>query len=115
MDCCARKGEENEICFRPECLTPAVLVSLSVKGRGRKHCVQWLWKQWALFGKFRYFMYGSVPQGWVNGAGRSTSQKVTEERKHVKLMQMLIVCPAGGSCLGKGRASAIKRNGFAPG
>lgn len=40
-------------------------------------------------------MYGSVPQGWVNGAGRSTAQKVTEERKRVKLMQMLIVCPVG--------------------
>lgn len=70
--------------------------------------------QWTLFGKFRYFMYGSVPQGWVNGAGRSTAQKVTEERKRVKLMQMLIVCPVG-ELPGKARASAIKRNGFALG
>lgn len=95
MGCCSRKEEENEICFRHERLMPAVLASLSVKGTGRKHCVRWLWMQWTLFGKFRYFMYGSVPQGWVNGAGRSTAQKVTEERKRVKLMQMLIVCPAG--------------------
>lgn len=83
MGCCSRKEEENEICFRHECLMPAVLASLSVKGTGRKYCVQRLWMRWTLFGKFRYFMYGSVPQGWVNGAGRSTQPRRSLKRGSV--------------------------------